>query len=449
MTYRKKLIEVALPLDAINKESIREKAIRHGHPSTLHLWWSRKPLATCRAVLFASLVDDPSNDLPEEEAKVERDRLFSLLEDLVKWENSNDDKVLGLVRAEIRKSTGGTLPPVLDPFCGGGSIPLEAQRLGLEAHGSDLNPVAVLITKALIEIPPKFAGLPPVNPEARGKIGSEGNWRGAKALAEDVRYYGRWMRDEAEKRIGHLYPKGPNGETVIAWLWARTVRCPNPACGASMPLVSSFWLSKKKKNRKVWVEPIVDREAREVRFEVRTGDGMPQDPPKMGRGAKFRCLVCSQAVEEGYLKAEGQAGRMGQQSMAVVGEGHRGRVYFSPEECRLPTPQELSAKWKPETQLSTHPQYMAAPRYGMRTNADLFTPRQLVSLTTLVDLVAEAWQQAKDDASAAGLGNDDRNLSESGSGAIAYADAVKVYLSLSISRLANRASTLCFWDTDG
>ena len=188
-------------------------------------------------MLFASLVDDPSNDLPEEEAKVERDRLFGILEELVKWENSNDENVLGRARNEIMRSTGGNPPPVLDPFCGGGSIPLEAQRLGLEAHGSDLNPVAVLITKALIEIPPKFAGQPPVNPESR-KHRHVAALAGAQGLAEDVRYYGKWMRDEAEKRIGHLYPKGPNGETVIAWLWARTVTCPNPACGATMPLVT-------------------------------------------------------------------------------------------------------------------------------------------------------------------------------------------------------------------
>src|SRR5918995_4202993 len=274
--HRKKLIEVALPLEAINTASAREKSIRHGHPSTLHLWWARKPLATCRAVLFASLVDDPSNDLSEEEAKVERDRLFGILEELVKWENSNDENVLGRARAEIMRSTGGNPPPVLDPFCGGGSIPLEAQRLGLEAHGSDLNPVAVLITKALIEIPPKFAGQPPVNPDARKKLAHSGGWPGVTGLAEDVRYYGKWMRDEAEKRIGHLYPKGPNGEMVIAWLWAHTVRCPNPACGVTMPLVSSFWLSKKQ-GKKAWVEPVIDREKKVVRFEVKKGEGLPPD----------------------------------------------------------------------------------------------------------------------------------------------------------------------------
>jgi putative DNA methylase len=345
MTYRKKLIEVALPLDAINKESAREKSIRHGHPSTLHLWWARRPLAACRAVLFASLVDDPSNDLPEEEAKVERDRLFGILEELVKWENSNDKGVLGRARAEILRSTGGNPPPVLDPFCGGGSIPLEAQRLGLEAHGSDLNPVAVLITKALIEIPPKFAGKPPVNPESRTKIGNEGNWRGAKGLAEDVRYYGKWMRDEAEKKIGHLYPKGPNGETVIAWLWARTVRCPNPACGAEMPLVNSFWLSKKK-GKKAWVDPVVDRENREVRFEVRTSDGVPQDGTVNRRGAI--CIVCNTVARLDYVRSEGRAGRMGHQARAVVTEGVRNRTYLSPTLDQQTRAEHAEPTWRPD-----------------------------------------------------------------------------------------------------
>src|SRR5437588_1767830 len=267
MTYRKKLIEVTLPLEAINKDSAREKSIRHGHPSTLHLWWARRPLATCRAVLFASLVDDPSEhpeEFPtEKEQEQERDRLFRLIEAMVKWENSNNKELLAKVHAEIFKSTGGNPPPVLDPFAGGGSIPLEAQRLGLEAHASDLNPVAVLINKALIEIPPKFANCPPVNPDAKKSL-MAGDWHGAQGLAEDIRYYGKWMRDEAEKRIGHLYPKltlpkeyGGGEATVIAWLWARTVRCPNPACGAQMPIVRSFYLSKMK-GKEAWVEPNID-----------------------------------------------------------------------------------------------------------------------------------------------------------------------------------------------
>jgi putative DNA methylase len=240
MEYKKKLIEVALPLEAINRESAREKSIRHGHPFSLHLWWARRPLIAARAILFASLVDDPSahpDKFPtEEEQEKERQRLFGIIEELVKWENTNNEEVLNKAREEILKSTGGNLPPFYDPFCGGGSIPLEAQRLGLDSYASDLNPVAVLITKALIEIPPKFANMPPVNSVARSKLDFKNGWKGASGLAEDVRYYGKWMRDEAFKRIGHLYPKvklpkeyGSREATVIAWIWCRTVKCPNPS----------------------------------------------------------------------------------------------------------------------------------------------------------------------------------------------------------------------------
>ena len=269
---RKKLIEVSIPLEAINKASAREKSIRHGHPSTLHLWWARRPLAACRAVLFAQLVDDPSawpDRFPtEEDQDRERRRLHKVIEDMVPWEASKNDRILNAARWEIARSVAWGLgeeppsaddptaildylqtkaAPVYDPFSGGGSIPLEAQRLGLRAYGSDLNPVAVLIGKALVEIPPKFAGKPPVNPKAQAELKAGGNWngKGAQGLAEDVRYYGQWMRDEAEKRIGHLYPKAilPDGSeaTVIAWLWARTVRSPDPAAkGAMVPLVSTM-----------------------------------------------------------------------------------------------------------------------------------------------------------------------------------------------------------------
>ena len=291
MAEKRKLIEVALPLEAINRESAREKSIRHGHPSTLHLWWARRPLAACRAILFASLVDDPSShpdQFPnEEEQEAERQRLFRIIEELVKWENTTNEVVLDAARAEIMRSCDNNPPPVYDPFCGGGSIPLEAQRLGLEAHGSDLNPVAVLITKALIEIPPKFAGQPPVHPDG-GRLAT-GAWKGAQGLAEDVRWYGKWMRDEAERRIGHLYPKvalppehGGGKATVIAWIWARTVRSPNPAWDGPMPLVRSFALSTKK--GETWVQPVVDWDQRRIRFEV------PAPAAPKGRwGATARC----------------------------------------------------------------------------------------------------------------------------------------------------------------
>ena len=300
---RRKLIEVALPLEAINRESAREKSIRHGHPSTLHLWWARRPLAAARAVLFAQLVDDPSSrpeEFPTEEAQdAERKRLFDLIEKLVVWENAGDERLLAAAHAEILKSTDGNPPPILDPFAGGGSIPLEAQRLGLEAHASDLNPVAVLINKALIEIPPRFAAHTPVFPGATDGLAH--HWPRATGLAEDVRRYGQWMRDEAERRIGHLYPKtrldDGSEANVIAWIWARTVTCPNPACGAEMPLASTWWLSKKK-TRPTWIQPVVT--GKQVDFTIKTGPGGPSAPPKQGRGARFTCLVCNDTTTDAY-----------------------------------------------------------------------------------------------------------------------------------------------------
>jgi putative DNA methylase len=360
---KKKLIEVYMPLDKINSESAREKSIRHGHPSTLHLWWARRPLAACRAVLFAQLVDDPSSHpdrFPTPEAqKAERKRLCDIIEELVLWENVNNEEILARARHEILKSTGSPPPPILDPFCGGGSIPLEAQRLGLEAHGSDLNPVAVLITKALIEIPPKFAGLPPVNPNGQAKM-IGGGYQRAQGLAEDIRYYGKWMRDEAEKRIGYLYPKvklpeeeGGGEATVIAWLWARTVASPNPACnGAHVPLVRSFYLSKKK-GRQAWVEPVIDRKRNTYRFEVRSGVGKPRQGTVNRRGGT--CLLSDVPIPFAYIREEGKAGRMGVRLMAVVDEGERGRLYVSPDQASVDAANSAEPRWKPELPLPLNP----------------------------------------------------------------------------------------------
>ncbi len=437
MTYRKKLIEVALPLDAINKASTREKSIRHGHPSTLHLWWSRKPLATCRAVLFASLVDDPSEhpeQFPTEEAQEqERLRLFRLLEELIKWENSNNQDILTQAQAEIRKSTGDNLPPLLDPFCGGGSIPLEGQRLGMEAHGSDLNPVAVLITKALVEIPPKFAGRPPVNPEVQ-------------------RYYGKWMRDEAERRIGYLYPKvmltkeyGGGEATVIAWLWVRNVTCPNPACGAHMPLTSKWWLSKKK-GKEAWVEPQVDYSMTPpaIRFVVTTGKGKPEDGTVNRLGA--RCIVCGTPVPFDYVRSEGKAGRMEAQLMAIVAEGQHGRAYLSPNDEQVTIAEQAKPVSVPETDLPVQALSFRVQLYGMVKHRDLFTSRQLVALTTFSDLVQEAREKVLVDAQQAGIPVDSISLNDGGTGANAYADAVATYLAIAVDRLADRNSTICSWD---
>src|SRR6266699_3188851 len=456
MTYHKKLIEVALPLDAINKASAREKSIRHGHPSTLHLWWSRKPLATCRAVLFASLVDDPSEhpeQFPTEEAQEqERLRLFRLLEELIKWENSNNQDILAQAQAEIRKSTGDKLPELVDPFCGGGSIPLEGQRLGLEAHGSDLNPVAVLITKALVEIPPKFASRPPVNPEAQRSL-MGGNWHGAHGLAEDIRYYGKWMRDEAERRIGHLYPKvmlpkeySGSEATVIAWLWVRTITCPNPACGAQKPLTSKSWLSKKKSNE-AWVDPHVDycTTPPTIRYVVTIDKGKPQDGTVNRQGA--RCIACGTPVPFDYVRSEGKAGRMEAQLMAIVAEGQHMRAYLSPNDEQAAIATQAKPEWKPEAHLPHNPRDFKTPNYGMRNFSDLFTPRQLVALTTFSDLVQEAREKALADAQQVGIPIDGISLNDSGNKENAYAEAVATYLAIAVDRLADRNSTICSWDT--
>ncbi|MDB9427382.1 DUF1156 domain-containing protein [Microcystis aeruginosa CS-555/01A07] len=516
MTYRKKLIEVALPLEAINVESAREKSIRHGHPSTLHLWWARRPLAACRAVLWASLVDDPSSwpeKFPTEEAQNrERQRLFDILgrieiekdkkgntkqvvRGLVSWDEINQPNSAVLLEAQreiarclawergeelptkpdaIRDYIAKYAPPAYDPFCGGGSIPLEAQRLGLQAHGSDLNPVAVLITKALIEIPPKFKDKPPVNPDSRQKQ-KISSWEGAQGLAADVRYYGQWMRDEAFKRIGYLYPmvetnhKGTKDTKVIAWLWARTVKCPNPACGCQMPLVRSFQLSTKK-GKEAWVEPFVGDVNTEgdfyhkgtedtkgddfgvsgvspkIRFEVKTGKGTAPESPKTGRGATFRCLACGQPVNDKHIKAEGMAGRMDAQLMAIVAEGKGGRIYLSPNSEHEAIAKSAKPTWYPDAQISDDRRSMFTPLYGLTHFHHLFTPRQLVALTTFSDLVSEAREKIKADAVAAGIPDDDLPLNDGGIGATAYADAVATYLAFGVDRLSDRNSTICSWD---
>jgi putative DNA methylase len=520
MSRRKKLIEVALPLEAINLESAREKSIRHGHPSTLHLWWARKPLAACRAVLWASLVDDPSSwpdKFPTEaDQERERQRLFNILgrieieqgkrvvRGLVSWDDVNNPNsgVLEAAQREIarclawdrgeepptdpaavREYIAKYAPPVYDPFAGGGSIPLEAQRLGLEAHASDLNPVAVLINKALIEIPPKFKDKAPINPEDRAKKHISA-WRGAQGLAADVRYYGAWMRKQAFERIGHLYPSysnpirvsgtesirasgaehfratrteslGAEELTVIAWLWARTVTCPNPACRCQMPLVRSFQLSTKK-GKEVWVEPVVvnggeSASAPSIRFVVRSGKGKAPEGTVGRKGA--RCIACGTPVPLEYIRKEGQARRMGSQMMAIVAEGPNGRVYLDPTAEQEAIAHAAQPTWKPDTELPKEALGFRVQNYGMTKHADLFTPRQLVALTTFSDLVAEAREKAiadakvlrTADATAAGLPDDDVPLAEGGTGARAYGEAISVYLAFAVDRLADFNSTSCGW----
>jgi putative DNA methylase len=531
---RKKLIEVALPLDAINAASAREKSIRHGHPSTLHLWWARRPLAAARAVIFAQMVDDPSTYVDtllrdpalERRAKrelkdrralwqrrqeayaaaqakgdatvhapgepptlegcaadLERERLFDIIRALVLWENSTNEAVLQAARDEIWQSwrracadnadhpraaelfRRDRLPAFHDPFAGGGALPLEAQRLGLEAHASDLNPVAVLINKAMIEIPPKFAGRQPVNPESRKKTAHGGSWRGAQGLAEDVRYYGQWMRDEAEKRIGYLYPKVTMTEamvgdrpdlkpyqgrelTVIAWLWARTVKSPNPAfADVDVPLASTFMLSTKA-GKEAYVEPVVEKGS--YRFVVKVGK--PKDAEaamsgtKLARGANFRCLMSGTPISGDYIKAEGQAGRLRTRLMALVAEGDRGRVYVTPTAVHEATAHQAKADWKPEHALPDDPRNFWTVQYGLTTYGDLFTARQLLALTTFSDLAGEAVARICRDAVAAGLPDVPTPLRSGGLGAVAYAEAIATYLSFAVSKATDRNTSLCVWE---
>jgi putative DNA methylase len=520
---RKKLIEVALPLEAINRESAREKSIRHGHPSTLHLWWARRPLAACRAVLFAQLVDDPDSDpayrradgtVDEDAAGVKRAQLFNLIEELVLWENSNNERVINAARAEIARCvasrkietgelakdtiifgkgegkphpkgplsgefrtawelivhghgdldglTRGTVrlcppevvnhflvtyaPPVLDPFAGGGSIPLEAQRLGLRAYASDLNPVAVLINKALIEIPPKFANLPPVNPEARQQLGTR-QYRGAEGLAEDVRYYGKWMRDEAEKRIGHLYPKVKITQdmaadrsdlkpyvgqelTVIAWLWARTVTCPNPACGAQLPLIGSLWLSKRPKSE-AWLTPI-RTERKGVGFRVDRGSGGPQDGTVGRRGAT--CLCCSAVAPLSYVREQGLRDAFGVKLIAIVAQGEDGRVFLPANDVHEAKGQVAGPAGLLDTALPKAGLGFRVQLYGLSRHRQLFSGRQLTALDAFCQLLDEARKRVTADALVGGP----RASTD-------YSEAVVTYLALAVSKAADLASALCHW----
>jgi putative DNA methylase len=496
----KKLIEVALPLDAINVASAREKSIRHGHPSTLHLWWARRPLAAARAVIFAQMVNDPGYQhgsgfrygVNKEKAALERERLFKIIEELVLWESTNNEEVLARARAEIVRSWRETcelnknhpraselfdperLPAFHDPFAGGGALPLEAQRLGLESYASDLNPVAVTINKAMIEIPPKFAGRAPVGPRLASDKQARFNedWSGARGLAEDVRRYGAWMRAEAERRIGHLYPRvtvtpeilaannsadGQRNEglaglaagqklTVIAWLWARTVKSPNPAFShVDVPLASTFILSSKA-GQQTYVHPVVHGDR--WHFEVRTGTppASSKDGTKAeGRGANFACLLSGTPIGGDYIKAEGQAGRMGVRLMAIVAEGARRRVYIAPTVEHEAAAESAAPEWKPAGDVPSRLTGGTCVPYGLKQWGDLFTPRQLVALTTFSDLVPEAAARVRADALAGGMPDDGRGLDAGGTGATAYGEAVGLYLAFIVEKLAETNSSICTW----
>ena len=494
--YKKKLIEVAIPLEAINTASAREKSIRHGHPSTLHLWWARRPLAACRAVLFAQLVDDPSEytgklledpkirsaaekELSEKKnhwdkrqiepespvantpkptledcaADIERKRLFQIIEDLVIWENSTNEEVLELARAEIRRSCNDELPPIYDPFSGGGSIPLEAQRLGLPAYGSDLNPVAVMIGKAMIEIPPKFKDTEPIHPGGKER----NHYRNAEGLAEDVKYYGEWMREKAFERIGHLYPQvdldkenGGGKATVIAWIWARTVPSPDPAFSdVQIPLISSYLVCSKK-GKETWIEPAIDKTAKTISYHIRTGGTKEEiETAKLGTTAgkrqAFRCIMSNTAVPYDHIRKAGKSGQMGHKLIAMVAERKRGRAYVSPSEEQEKTALSAKPTWAPETILPQNPRDFKTPNYGLTTFGELYTNRQLVALNTLCDLISDVRDQIAEDARSSGYSTDLAPLRDGGNGATAYAEAVSVFFAFGISKMTDYHSTITSW----
>ena len=448
----KKLIEVALPLEKINASAAYEKMPGIGaHPRGLHLWWARRPFTAARAVIWASLVDDPSSHpelFPTEEDQTkERERLFRILENLSDWKNSSDESILRVARDEILKATGNNPPDLLDPFAGGGAIPLEAQRLGLNSYAHDLNPIAVMINKAMIEIPTRFSHCKSVNPELRFKVTTSGT----VALAEDVRYYGQLLKKKATEKIGYMYPKvtipkaqGGGEETAIAWIWTRTVKCPNPLCECQMPLANGFVLAKKK-GRSAYIQPEYDVDENKITYHVKNDGGKAPEAGKTARGAKFKCIICGGATTPEYIKEQALEGKMESQLMAVVAERRGGRIYVSPDDEQ----ERAAIVDKPENyptgEIGGDRRALWTPLYGLTDFSDLFSNRQLTALTTLSDLVIDLCKTIEQDAVVAGLPNDHIPLSENGNGALAYAQAVEVYLAFAIDRLADFSTAVSRW----
>lgn len=434
----KKLIEVALPLEKINAESAREKSIRQRHPSTMHLWWARRPLAAARAVLWSSIVDDPSahpDQFPTEEEQIEeRKRLFRILESMVVWENSTNESVLNEAKAEIKKYIGDKIPTLLDPFAGGGTIPTEGLRLGLNVKAHDLNPVALMINKAMIEIPPKYKNMQPINPSANVFSRATG-YRGASGLAEDVRYYGEKIRQQAFDKIGCLYPKVVDIEnstedlTAVAWIWTCTVKCPNPVCDCEMPLIKSFELTKKK-NSICHLEPII--EGSKIRYEIKSGKATNKGTVNR-KGA--RCLFCDSPVDLDYIREQGQKNKISYQLLAIVAEGEKGKVYLPADSDKsskkIDRPQEY-----PDTEIAYYPGCTNCKIYGMNFFSDLMTNRQLTAMVTFSDLVVDIVDVIKKDAEELGI--------EIKSG---YAEAIQTFLAFGVDRLATRLTKVCLWNT--
>lgn len=488
MTYKKKLIEVALPLEAINKAAAHEKMPGIGpHPRGLHLWWARRPLAAARAVIFAQMVDDPSEHpdiFKTQKAQIqERERLFKIIEELVKWENSTNQELIERAKEEIWQSWRYTctenandknakdlfdrfnLPSFHDPFSGGGAIPLEAQRLGLKSFAGDLNPVAILINKSMIEIPPRFSGLTPVNPAiSKFKDLAGRDWKLSQGLAEDVKLYGEILLNKVSKKIGHTYPKyeitpklieqRPDLEKYsgrklnpIAWVWVRTVLSPNPAFSTiHVPLASTFTLSNKD-GKEIYIEPVIANDG--YSFVVKAGKPDDKDGAKNGtklaRGANFKCLMSSAPISGDYIKAEGKAGGFGVRLMAVVCEGDRTRVYLPPNQEQEGAARVEKPEWLPDLTISGSTQYLGVKPYGMETFDQLFTNRQLNTLTTFADLISETHAEILKDCEGKDFKIDPNGLEDGGSGAKAYADAVCLYLAFAIDRCCDFSNSCTRW----
>ena len=429
--YKKKLIEVAMPLDVINKAAMKEKTIRHGHPSTFHLWWARRPLATCRAILFAQLVDDPSAHpdkfISEKDQLKERERLFQIMSNLVLWKNTANEDVLKEAKKEIKKSCNNEIPRIYDPFSGGGTIPLEAKRLGCFSYGSDLNPVATLIGKAMIEFPSKYNGSIPTHPGQKEKL----HYLKYDGLKEDILWYGRELSKVCKDKLSKYYPKiikDNKKMSIMCWMWARTIESPDPAFkGKHVPLISTFWLNKTEKN-KAWIN--IEVQNGEYKFEVKFGNP-PKDydvvnGTKFGRGANFKCILSNSVITSDYVKNEGMKGKMKWKLLAIIAEGENGRVYLNPNDDQEQIAFNIPSSWKPEEPLSKHPQYMSVTNFGPSIIGDLFMPRQLFVLNTFLNELPAILNKITDQK---------------------YKEIIKVYLVLSISRLVNRQSTSTFWDT--
>ena len=459
-SYKKKLIEVAIPLEAINEAAMKEKSnpFLKGHPRSLHQWWARRPLPTCRAILFAQLVDDPSGYpeiyLTNEAIEQERKRLFEIIADLVKWENSTNESVLKRAMIEIEKSCDGDLPSVLDPFSGGGAIPLEAQRLGLTSYASDLNPVAVMISKSMIEFPKTYANCPPIHGGASDRM----QYRGSEGLSEDIEFYGRKMKEIVHERIGSLFPKidlpkiyGGAEAEVIAWVWARTVPSPDPSFkGAPTPLVTTFVLSSKK-GKQACIAPLIDKDAGRVSYTINDRPNSAEMAiaalgTKSGRGANFKCLLSDAAITSEYVKDQANKGNIGNQLIAIVAAGNRKRYYLPPTASQEKVGLQSRPAIGAELSLPHHPQYVGVGGYGMKHFEDLFSNRQLITLQAFCDAHLEIRELIKQDATRAGL-QKDASWAIDERAASDYANAISVYLAFAIDKLADYGNSLCGWNS--